>query len=214
MNKIHHINIGAYPFNINDDAYMMLDNYMARLDQYFERSEGHKEIMEDIESRIAELFKEYQGTQLIVTREHVERMIQVMGTAESISDKTSEESRDSGQNWDYHTGKRLFRDPYDKKIAGVCSGIAHYFGIEDPTWVRVAFVFFGMWGFGILLYLILMFIMPIAYSASDRLAMKGKPINIQNIAEKVEEEIDEMSDRFDQWREKWKRKKNKKKWSN
>ncbi len=213
MNKIHHINLGAYPFAVNDDAFLMLDEYMSKLDLQFKRSEGYKEIMEDIESRIAELFKEYLGQQQIVTMEHVEKMIQVMGTADKMSDKGAEDAFEYGQNWNYHTGKRLFRDPYDKKIAGVCSGIAHYFGIEDPTWVRVAFVFFGMWGFGILLYLILMFIMPIAYSSSDRLAMKGKPINIQNIAEKVEEEIDEMSDRFDQWRDKWKRKKNRKKWS-
>ena len=55
-------------------------------------------------------------------------------------------------------------------------------------------------------YLILMLIVPEAVTAADRLAMKGKPINIHNIANKVEEEIDDLTDRFDEWRDKWRKK--------
>lgn len=209
MNKIQYINVGGYPFSINEDAFLRLDTYLSNLDRHFKGSEGHKEIMHDIESRIAELFHDDLGTQKILTLEHVEKMIGIMGTAENLSDSSSTDEEPKGDSWNYYTGKRLFKDPYDKKIAGVCSGIAHYFGIEDPTWVRVAFVFFGFWGFGIILYLIMMFVLPAAISPSDRLAMKGKPINIQNIADKVEEEFDEITNRFDDWREKWRNKKHK-----
>ncbi len=211
MNKIQHINVGGFPFSINEDAFYKLDQYLVRLNSHFSRSEGSKEIMEDIESRIAELFKEYMQGGSIVNLEHVNKMMQVMGTPENIGAETEEENQSQYSERYYRTGKRMFRDPYDKKISGVCSGLAHYFGIQDPTWVRVAFVFMIFWGlFGVLLYIVLIFIMPQAFSAADRLAMKGKTINIQNIAEKVEEEIEEMSDHFHQWRDKWKGRKGKK----
>lgn len=208
MNKIQHINVGGYPFSINEDAFFKLDQYLVRLNNHFSHSDGSKEIMEDIESRIAELFKEYLQGGSILNLEHINKMILIMGTPENIGTESETENAQSSDNY-YRTGRRMFRDPYDKKISGVCSGLAHYFGIEDPTWVRVAFVFFGMWGFGILLYIILIFLLPQAYSAADRLAMKGKAINIQNIANKVEEEIEEMTGHFHQWRDKWKNKKGK-----
>ncbi len=57
---------------------------------------------------------------------------------------------------------KLVKSTYDKKIAGVCGGIAEYFGI-DPTVVRVAYAVLTVVsaGFpGILLYIILAVIMP------------------------------------------------------
>jgi len=59
-------------------------------------------------------------------------------------------------------GKKLYRSNKDKMIAGVCGGLAHYFGI-DPTLVRLIFallVFFGV-GSGLVLYIILAIIMPL-----------------------------------------------------
>ena len=55
----------------------------------------------------------------------------------------------------------LFRSSDDRKIFGVCGGLARYFDI-DPSFLRVAFVFFTLWpaGFGLLLYLVLLLIMP------------------------------------------------------
>ncbi len=207
MNKIQHINVGGYPFSINEDAFLKLDQYLMGLNRHFTSSDGSKEIMEDIESRIAELFKEYMQGGSIVNMEHVNKMIQVMGTPDRFDNEGASETKDYSSETRYQTGKRLYRDPYDKKISGVCSGLAHYFGFQDPTWVRVGFVFFGIWGFGIILYIILIFILPQAYSAADRLAMKGEPINIQNIADKIEEEIEEMTDQFHQWRANLKNKK-------
>jgi phage shock protein C len=58
--------------------------------------------------------------------------------------------------------KRLTRSESDKMIAGVCSGIAHYFDL-DPTLVRVGFALLSIFsaGFpGIIVYLILIAVMP------------------------------------------------------
>lgn len=57
--------------------------------------------------------------------------------------------------------KRLKKSSRDKKIFGVCAGIAEYFGV-DPTWIRIAFILGALLGTGmsIPLYILLAFIMP------------------------------------------------------
>ena len=85
-------------------------------------------------------------------------------------------------------------NPEDEVLGGVCSGIAAYFGIADPLWVRLAFIVFTIsGGFGIPLYVILWAVLPKASSSSDRLAMRGEPINVSNISKIIEEEFTNLS---------------------
>ncbi|OOG55795.1 PspC family transcriptional regulator [Rhodanobacter sp. B05] len=56
--------------------------------------------------------------------------------------------------------KRLYRSRNDRKLAGVCAGIAEYYG-WDPTLVRVAWIVLTLLGgSGILIYLIMWLVMP------------------------------------------------------
>ena len=56
--------------------------------------------------------------------------------------------------------KRLCRSRTDRKLAGVCAGIAEYYG-WDPTLVRVAWILLTLLGgSGILIYLIMWLVMP------------------------------------------------------
>jgi phage shock protein C len=56
--------------------------------------------------------------------------------------------------------KRLYRSNTNKKIAGIAGGIGEYFDI-DPMIVRLIFVFSALaWGFSILMYIIMWFILP------------------------------------------------------
>ena len=58
--------------------------------------------------------------------------------------------------------KQLMRSWRDKKIAGVCAGVAHYFDI-DPTIVRVIWGVLALgYGAGIIAYIILWIIAPVA----------------------------------------------------
>ncbi|MGB7729639.1 MAG: PspC domain-containing protein [Candidatus Acidiferrum sp.] len=60
--------------------------------------------------------------------------------------------------------KRLMRSSRDKKLGGVCAGLADYFDL-DPTIVRIVWllaIFLG--GTGLLLYLILWIALPLAPS--------------------------------------------------
>ena len=60
-------------------------------------------------------------------------------------------------------GKKLYRDPTNGMVAGVCAGIAEYFG-WDPTWVRLGWVLFTLLGgSGLLAYIIAALIIPKAY---------------------------------------------------
>ncbi len=56
--------------------------------------------------------------------------------------------------------KKLYKSATDKKIAGVCGGIAEYFNV-DATLIRLAWVLFGLLGgSGLLAYIIAALIMP------------------------------------------------------
>ena len=77
----------------------------------------------------------------------------------------------------------MFRNEDDKVIGGVASGLSAYFGIADPLWIRLLFLFTFFFGIGssFLVYLVLMILVPKATTASEKLQMRGEPINIDNI---------------------------------
>jgi len=128
--------------------------------------------------------------------------------AEPIDDFQEEPAPKSGNRkkgkQNYKTGKRLMRDSEDQVIGGVCSGIAAYFGIADPLWVRIGFVLFTMsGGVGIPAYVILWAILKEAKTSSDRLAMRGDDINISNMAKVVEEEVTNFGDKITEMTDNW-----------
>lgn len=194
MNKVININLGGYPFTIDDDAYDHLSTYLETIHNHFRDSEGYEEITTDIEARMAELFQESLGDRPIVHLKDVKAAITIMGTPEDFGAEPMDEETGKKKSGTYKTGKRLFRNPEDEVLGGVCSGIAAYFGIADPLWVRLAFIVFTIsGGFGIPLYVILWAVLPKAESSSDRLSMRGEPINVSNISKIIEEEFTNLS---------------------
>ncbi len=201
MNKVFNVNLGGYPFTIDEDAYNELNQYLKTIHHHFRNSEGYEEITSDIEMRLAELFEENLNGRAIVTIKDIKVAIAIMGTpedfgAEPIWEESSEARTEESES-DYRTGKRLFRNPDDEVVGGVCSGIASYFGINDPLWIRLAFILIAFsGGIGLPLYLVLWAIVPKAESSADRLAMRGENINVSNIAQMIEEEINHLSSRL------------------
>jgi phage shock protein PspC (stress-responsive transcriptional regulator) len=204
MKKVENINLGGHPFTIDDEAFIHLKSYLNSIHKHFSDSEGCDEIMEDIESRMAELFQERMKGYGIITNKDLDSIVAIMGTpeefgAESISEShTHSTTYKASQKTNYtsstkKSNRRLFRDPDEKIVAGVCSGIASYLGVHDPLWVRIvmAVLIFGA-GIGLPLYLFLWIIVPKAKNASDKLAMKGEPINVESIARTVEDELSDL----------------------
>ena len=200
MNKIYNINLGSYPFTIDDDAYEVLNKYLRTISNHFSKSEGCEDIISDIESRIAELFNEHMQGQPIVSMRQVDKMISIMGTPEEVGatpeadDIKEKNNRRGSSESTFKTGKRLFRDGDSSIIGGVCSGIASYLGIPDPVWIRIAFAAAFFTGFGMIAYIILWIALPEAKSAADKLSMKGEKINVSNIARIVEDEFNNLGD--------------------
>jgi phage shock protein PspC (stress-responsive transcriptional regulator) len=184
MKKNISINIGGIIFHIEEDGYDKLKNYLDSVNKYFSSFEDSKEIIEDIEGRIAEIFlaKLDEGKQ-IINNIDVDDLIATMGTTkdfeatieadpeESSTQKETKEDKKEESSKSSEKTKRLFRDEKRKVIGGVASGMANYFGI-DPIWVRLlmlAFLlnifFWGLSGFIFLGYIILWIAVP----ASDKL---------------------------------------------
>src|SRR5690606_20943106 len=85
--------------------------------------------------------------------------------------------------------KKLFRNPDDKVLGGVSSGLGAYFGVE-VVYVRLAFVLLAFaGGSGILIYLILWIITPVASSITERIKMKGGEITLDSIDSTIKESI-------------------------
>lgn len=202
MNKTININLGGYAFIIDEDAYETASHYLNTLIRHFGGSEGAAEIMQDIESRMGELIHRNKGTRSIVSKMDVVDAIAVLGTPEELKDidfsePTTAPKPKTSTSFQLKTGKRLYRDPDDKILGGVCSGLAAYFGIQDAVWMRVGFVLLALaGGASFVIYMVLWAIVPKAKTVSERLEMMGEPTNVNNIARMVKEEIEELSDKI------------------
>jgi len=175
------INLGGYSFNIDDDAYSELKRYLKNLELHFAEEESSSEILSDIESRMAELFRgKLTAYKQVITIDDVNQVISVLGTPEDISDNEKRSAGDKFSTPGYH---RMYRDPDRRIIGGVCSGMGAYWNIE-PWLVRVIFLILAMvGGLGILIYLILYIVLPEAKTTAQKIEMKGDPVNIHNIKE-------------------------------
>ncbi len=205
MKQILNINLGGHPVTIDTDAYEHLSRYLDAIERHFKESDAAEEILSDIETRMAELFKENIHPRTIVTMPDVKAAIDIMGTPEMfgaevvddepVSSRTQQKKQKSGSG--FNPGKRLFRNPDDKVIGGVCSGLAAYLGVGDPVWVRIAFIAFTLLGFAsVPIYVILWIVMPVAKTSADRLAMRGEPINVESIASSVVDELENISEKL------------------
>ncbi|MFC2138686.1 PspC domain-containing protein [Bacteroidota bacterium] len=192
------VNLNGLLFHIEEEAYKTLKKYLDKTAGYFKDQSESKEILNDLESRIAELLKERLGkTREVVNIEDIEYIISVLGEPEEIG--TAGESTK-----DYHgkksrstfASKRLYRDPDNKILGGVCSGIGAYFHV-DPVIIRVIFLiaFLGF-GFGIIIYIILWIVIPEAITPVQKCEMRGEPINLSNIAGNVKDEFNNVKDKM------------------
>jgi len=184
------INLGGYSFNIDEDAYAELKNYLKNLELHFAGEESSSEILSDIETRMAELFRsKITSYKQVINIDDVQQAISVMGTPEDISDNDGPSARDKFSAPGYH---RMYRDPDHRMIGGVCSGMAAYWDI-DPLIVRVIFIALALGGgLGVLVYLILYIVIPEAKTTAQKIEMKGNPVNIHNIKDSVKKEFDSV----------------------
>ncbi len=200
MNKTVTINISGIIFNIEEDAYETLKNYLSNIKKHFQHEEGCDEIVADIEARLSELLKSKTnvGKQVLLSTD-VNEVIGVMGKPEDFGETTSsnetKEETHSQQSHYSNKRRRVFRDPESKVLGGVCSGIANYFD-ADPLWIRLALVimFFGF-GSGFLLYIVLWIIIPEAKTTAEKLEMRGEPVDVNTISKTIKDEAENIKNK-------------------
>ncbi len=203
MKKTFTINLGGMPFIIDEDAYAALHRYLEAIKQSFRNVDEANEIIQDIEARLAELFSEYlKNRAQVIGVQDVESAIGAMGQPADIAGADTETTDE--QKSAYETSKttkgikrKLFRNPDDKVLGGVLSGVSMYLGIEDSIWLRLIFVALFFLGLGstFFIYIILWVIVPVAKTTSEKLQMRGEPVNLDSI----QKEVTEAATRINKW---------------
>ncbi len=196
MNKTININLGGIFFHIDELAYQKLKLYLDAIRRSLsDDSQGRDEILNDIELRIGELLSErITNDRMVINENDIDEITKIMGRPEDYS--VDEEIFEDELKYSPKTAsKKLFRDSDDKFLGGVCSGLAHYFGM-DVIWMRLLWlVLFFFLGTGFLIYILLWILIPQAETTAEKLQMKGEPVTISNIERKIREEFQDVSSR-------------------
>lgn len=203
MKEVVRVSISGIPFTLDEDAFRELDTYLEKLNRSYAANPDGREIVGDIEARIAELLlsglepgevsgRDGRESERAVSLSMVRDVIEQMGypdDVEPISVRPAE-----------RFPRRLYRDPEGRVLGGVCSGLAAFFD-TDPVWMRLIFCsplllcilcgifdlesaaeFFGMMiPVGFILYFMLWLIVPVARSPRQRLEMRGERVSASSI---------------------------------
>jgi len=195
MNKTVTVNLGGTVFHIDENAYEALIKYLNSIKANFSTEDGRDEIMQDIESRISEMFRErIKDVAQVISLEDVDIVTAQMGRPEQF------EGEESRTEYSYTAAsnlkRRLYRNSDDKLVGGVCSGLAAYFDV-DSVWIRLVWAILILsWGVGVIPYIVLWIIVPEAKTTAEKLQMRGEPVTISNIGKNVKEEMSSVKSRM------------------
>lgn len=208
MDKTISISLGGFSFIVDDSAFNKLKNYLDEIRRSLHGMEGTDDILSDVEVRIAELFKERMGAREVVDEYDVDYVVGIMGRPEQFVDEDNENSGSTSSDFrttgspsgsDDKVKRKLYRDPNDKIIAGVLSGLAHYFGIEPwitrVLWIVIFFsdIFVSGTSFTIISYIILWIILPRAETATQKYEMYGQAGDFETIKKNASQAASEIS---------------------
>ena len=158
MKETINVNIAQQAFTMDMDAYSALTVYLDDISRRM--PEGDTETMADIESRIAEIFRErVPSSMMVITYSVVKSTMAQLGDAENFgaANRPLNDSKTAKQSG----VKKFYRSRTTHAIAGVCGGLASYFGI-DATLIRIlAFACIFVAGITLWLYLILWLVVPL-----------------------------------------------------
>lgn len=193
MNKTIIININGSVFHIEEDAYEALQAYMTEVKKHFAYSADSDEIVTDIENRLSEMLSEklqQQNTQVIILAD-VNEVTARMGDARQFDGETEGQEGQASSTYSKQE-RKLYRDPDERVVGGVCAGLAQYFNTEI-RWVRLlSFIFVLLWGTGLIVYILLWIVIPEARTRAEKMAMKGEPANLQNFKRNFDHEMETL----------------------
>ena len=187
MKKVLNISLANRSFTLEEDAYKRLSDYLEHFRTRLAASSGvpytqSAEVMDDLESRIAELFIQEVGTDgRVVKLDLVDRVTSQLGMPDGAP-----ESPNAGPSPTYDDDapvrKQVYRDYDNRRIAGVCAGLATYLDI-DVVLARVLMLVALVAGTaGFWIYVICWIAVPKAVTATQKCEMYGLPVTAENLA--------------------------------
>jgi len=203
MKKVVKVSIGNFAFTIDEDGYELLKAYLGELNAHYRSKQNGDEIIEGIEERMAELFMERSGKDAVVSMQVVKDVINILGRPDIIDEETGTSGFEPNQERGTKlTPKRVYRDPDNKVLGGVCSGLATYFNL-DKILVRIIFIIcfigfsalgfhFGGGSFMVLTYIVLWIVIPEAKTVEQKCAMHGESSDLSHIQKRVEDGINQV----------------------
>lgn len=186
MEKTISINLSGQNFQIEEDAYRKLFDYLESIKKHCGNGADSTEVIADIENSMAEKLKtSLTPYKEVVTMAEIDSLIKIMGTVEDFdrevggnekkeNDDEENEDKDQPGTSGEKIKRKLYRDTDNAVIAGVSAGLGAYFDI-DPVLFRIIFcalIFAG--GSAILIYILLWIAMPEAKTAHQKLEMQGQ----------------------------------------
>lgn len=191
MKKTLTVNLSGVQFNIDEDAYDILSDYLRDLEDHFKNTD-EEEVLADIESRIAELFAEKMPKgHNVVNVALVNEVIGIMGKPDQIDgeEKTSS-SGPSAQDFvktaadtvKSRLSKKLYRSEKDQVVSGVCGGLAAWADVDSVALraIVVLLMVLMQWWI-VILYIVMWLIVPVATTPSQKLEMEGEEVNVETI---------------------------------
>lgn len=162
MKETVNVNIASQAFTMDTDAYELLRRYLDEVGKRL--PEWDAETMNDIESGMAGIFREYLTSPImVITADMVHRAINRMGRPSEFGDPhTAAEGEHDARRSEAEAAapRRLFRSRKNRSIAGVCGGLAEYLG-ADVTLLRLVTLFLILFGgLSIWAYVILWVVIP------------------------------------------------------
>ncbi|PWE00456.1 PspC domain-containing protein [Marinilabilia rubra] len=175
MKKTIHINLAGHAFSIEEDAFDRLDAYLKAVKATLGESDEANETLEDINLRIAELFRGvHPDAGSAITLSDVEEIIKTLGDpGDYEAPDDPDEQKEKKETFEPPVRKQLFRDPDNRFLGGVCGGLGNYFG-TDPLLFRLLFILATLfYGTSLLAYVILWIAIPKAVTVQQRIMMMG-----------------------------------------
>lgn len=182
MKKTLTVNLNNIVFHIDDDAYDMLQTYLSEIADHFRSEDEKREIMNDIEARIAELFNEkLQKNKNVVNLTDVQEIIEIMGKPSQYTGEEEEPEAPKSER-KQQKSRRFYRDPENAVLGGIAGGLAAYLNL-DVTLLRIIMVILVFLGVGIIIpiYIVVWLVAPPAVTASQRLEMQGEDVTVESI---------------------------------
>lgn len=187
MKKTLNVAIGGCSFTIDEDAYMALESYLDSFKAGLESSSSSSQVMDELEMRIADLLKVQIGRREVIDLNMVNSVLNQIGPVAPRPQQTNANAEEQKQE-DTYSGqqhqnavRKFYRDAENKRIAGVCSGLALYLNI-DVTLVRIVFLVALICGSaGFWIYLVLWIVAPEARTAAEKCELRGIPATAENI---------------------------------